>query len=67
MKWYTKSERTITVESYVTVRSEWSDELSRMVSMEYNARGFRSVDGRVEWQHFTDEVEAKKWAESIHK
>jgi hypothetical protein len=67
MKWHTTSARKITVESYVTVRSEWTDELSRMVPMEYNARGFRVVDGRTEWQYFAGEIEAKKWAESIHK
>ena len=66
MKWHTASQRTITVESYVTVRSEWPAELSRMVSMEHNARGFRVVDGRAEWQYFADEIEAKKWADAIH-
>ena len=67
MKWRTTSTRTITVESCVTVRSEWTSELSRMVSMEYNARGFRVVDGRAEWQYFADEIEAKKWADAIHE
>lgn len=45
---------------------KWPAELSRMVSMEYNARGFRVVDGRAEWQYFADEIEAKKWADAIH-
>lgn len=67
MKWHTTSTRTITVESYVTVRSEWSAELSRMVGMEYNARGFRVVNGHAEWQYFADEIEAKKWADAVHQ
>ena len=65
MKFYKTSERTIIVESYVTLRSEWSSRI--MVSMDYNARGHRVKDGEMEWQYFTDEIEAKKWCESIHQ
>lgn len=66
MRWHTKSTRTVAVESYVTVRGEWLDTLARMVPLDYNARGHRVVGGRMEWQYFYDEAEARKWAEEVH-
>ena len=66
MKFRKESTKTISVESYVTLRSEWLPMLRDNVSKEYNARGHRVVDGRMEWQYFADEIEAKKWSEMIH-
>jgi hypothetical protein len=66
MKWRKESQRTITVESYVTVRSEWPEWLWPSVSLEYNARGHRLVDGKMEWRYFADEIEAKNWADAVH-
>lgn len=63
---YRKSERTITVESYVTLRSEWPEELARAMDPKYVARGFRVVDGHTEWQYFDDDEKAKAWAEGVH-
>lgn len=66
MKHHTTTTRTITVESYVTVRSEWPTELAKMVSTEFNARGLRVVDDNTEWRYFKDEESAKKWADAVH-
>lgn len=66
MKHHKQSQKLITVESYVTVRSEWPPELSRMISTKYNARGFRVVDGHAEWTYFANEAEAKEWADAVH-
>jgi hypothetical protein len=66
MKWNKKSQRMIEVESYVTLRSQWPETLADFVSLEYNARGHRVVDGHMEWKYFHDEIEAKKWCDAIH-
>jgi hypothetical protein len=62
-----KSIRVVNVESYVTVRSEWPDFLSRTVSEKYNARGIRVIEGHMEWKYFAEEADAKKWAEAVHE
>jgi hypothetical protein len=66
MKFKKESTKTILLESYVTLRKDWLPSLSYCVSMEYNAKGHRVVDGHMEWQYFADEIEAKKWSEAIH-
>jgi hypothetical protein len=66
MKFKKESTKTISLESYVTLRAEWSPMLRNTIWMGYNARGHRVVDGRMEWQYFADEIEAKKWSEAIH-
>jgi len=66
VKWEKESRRTIAIRSYVTLRSEWSPEMARWAPLQYNARGHRVVDDRMEWRFFTDEIEAKKWCDVIH-
>jgi len=67
MKFNKKSTRVVEVESYVTFRQEWPVWASMAVQLEYNFRGIRIVDGKMEWQYFEDEIEAKKWADAVHK
>jgi hypothetical protein len=67
MKFRRESQRIITVESYVTLRSEWLHELASQVPSKYNARGHRVVDGHMEWQYFADEGEARKWSDAVHR
>lgn len=62
-----KSRRAVEVESYVTTRDEWPDTIDTFVSSAYVARGFRVVNGHMEWQYFKDEDSAKKWADGIHE
>ena len=66
MKYKKESTKTIALESYVTLRKDWSQPLGNFVPLEYNARGHRVADGHMEWQYFADEIEAKKWSEAIH-
>ena len=54
----------VTLETYVTLRTDWTPQLRRMVSQEYEARGHRVFnDGSMEWQYFHTAAEAKEWCE----
>jgi len=60
------STRTVTVESYVTLRSEWPKILADWGDIKYKARAHRVIDGKMEWRYFEDENNAQAWADAIH-
>lgn len=62
-----KSRRTIEIETYVTLREDWSPELAWQVDSKYQARGHRVVAGRMEWQYFKTEDEATRWCNLAHR
>jgi hypothetical protein len=64
--WRIESQRTVTVESYVTLRREWSHGLAFNVAHKYQARGHRVVDGIMTWKYFEDPEDARKWSDAIH-
>ena len=61
-----KTERLITVETWVTQRQDWPAELSKNVDFRFVARGHCEQDGNMEWRYFETLGEANEWCDKKH-